>query len=402
MLVGQARELALASLTVALAFIACGGMPAAGSGDAGFVNPDGQGASGAPLVPCSGSGAATSGGGRYACGTCGTDGFYPVVCKSGYLACPTSYVGSAGTTVEVPAGEYVVDMDDYENMTGQCAYVQTYYYPGFALADPPQALTTARDPALPLALRAVSSGHSAPTFGTLLQDRAQGENAIRSLVTLTDMTNSAPVAFTIGDPVRDNTTYVETLALTPVTPLATNGWYRVTINPAETQQFVNCHTFGRISGVWLTAPETTDFYTYSRPMVEEMFVAYKDGSKGYLDFLFTEPLSVGELASYPMAAVAVDGAALSGCLTPYSCSGSSAQQVYDLRLDLQVVPTSFTEITLRIPHAIKSVNGGTILDGTTGNLHVAVDGDWAVYTFKAADMILTDNNAVERWYYAGE
>jgi hypothetical protein len=45
----------------------------------------------------------------------------------------------------------------------------------------------------------------------------------------------------------------------------------VTVYPAERQQFVNCHTFGRINSGWLTAPETTDFYTCSRPMVGEMF-----------------------------------------------------------------------------------------------------------------------------------
>jgi hypothetical protein len=137
-------------------------------------------------------------------------------------------------------------------------------------------------------------------------------------------------------------------------------------------------------------------------MIGSMFIAYKDGAKGYLDFFFTEPLPVGEIDANPAAVVAVDAVALSGCISPYSCSGSSAQQAFDLRLDLAEVPVSFTEITLRIPHAIKSVNGGTVLEGTGDNPHATVDGDWAVYTFKAADMILTDNNMVKRWYYTGK
>jgi hypothetical protein len=65
------------------------------------------------------------------------------------------------------------------------------------------------------------------------------------------------------------------------------------------------------------------------------------------------------------------------------------------------VPQLYTTVTLRIPHAIHSTNGGTILDGTAGNPYATVDGDFAVYPFKAADMLLTDNNSVERWFYAG-
>ena len=383
------RDLAAVILAMAIAFAGCAGGTATGSGDASVVKPDGDGANGAPLVPCSGNPASATGDNRYACGTCGTDGFYPVVCSNGYLACPASAAPSM----------YVVDMNDYQQMTGQCAFVATYYYPGFGLSDP-SALATARDPAMPLALGAIRSA-GAPSLAALLADRAQGENAIRSLVTITDMTNSAPVEYAIGDPVQ-SAAYGETLALTPVSPLAANNWYRVTIYPAETQQFVKCHTYGRNAVGWLTVPETTDFYTYSRPMIGSMFIAYKDGAKGYLDFFFTEPLPVGEIDANPAAVVAVDAVALSGCISPYSCSGSSAQQAFDLRLDLAEVPVSFTEITLRIPHAIKSVNGGTVLEGTGDNPHAAVDGDWAVYTFKAADMILTDNNMVKRWYYTGK
>ena len=102
-----------------------------------------------------------------------------------------------------------------------------------------------------------------------------------------------------------------------------------------------------------------------------------------------------------MAAIAVDGTALSGCLTPYACSGSSPAQTIDLRLDLDAVPTAFTEITLRLPLTARSTNGGTIRDGTVGNPHASIDGDWAVYTFEAVAMILTDSNLVRRWYYVG-
>ena len=379
-----------------LACQACGGSGTpAGRGDgntvdSGVVKPDGDGANGALLVPCSGDSGATTGDNRYACGTCGTDGFYSVVCSNGYLACPSS----AGSTM------YVVDMNDYQSMTGQCAYIAPAYEPGFGIADPVQAITTTRDPGLPLALKATNPlGRPPYTFAAILQDRTLGEKAIRSLVAVTDMTSNAPVEYAIGNPVKSATGYDETLTLTPLTPLAANTWYRVTLYPAETQQFVKCHTYGRRSSE-LTVPETTDFYTYSRPTIGEMFVAYKDGTKGYLDFFFTEPLLLSDLGANPAAVVAVDGAVLSGCMMPYACSGSSTQQAYDLRLDLAVVPTSFSEITLRIPHAVKSVDGGTVLDGTKDNPSAVVDGDFAVFTFKASDMIMTDNNRVKHWYYA--
>ncbi|HEX7506471.1 MAG TPA: hypothetical protein VF550_06850, partial [Polyangia bacterium] len=227
-----------------------------------------------------------------------------------------------------------------------------------------------------------------------------GEQVIGSLVTLTDMMVGAPVPYAIGDPARDPITYAETVTLTPATLLLANRWYRVTIFPAEAQTLVKCHTLGRGLSGWLTAPQSTDFYTYSRPMVGQMFVADK-GGKGYIQFSFTEVLATADLAANPMAVVAVDGVAQTGCPMPYACSGNANNVASELRLDMQVVPQSFTEIALRIPHAIKSVNGGTILDGITGNPTVTIDGEWAVYTFKASDMVLTDNNMVKRWYYLG-
>jgi hypothetical protein len=391
-----ARHICLLSI---LACQACGGSSApAGQGDgntavdSGVVKPDGNGASGAPLVPCSGDAVATTGDHHYACGSCGPDAFYSVVCSSGYLSCPSS----AGSSM------YVVDMNDYENMTGQCSYIAPAYEPGFGIADPVQAITTVRDPGRPLALKATNPlGRPPYTFAAILQDRTLGEKAIRSLVTVTDMTSNTPIEYAIGNPVKSAADNAETLTLTPLNPLAANTWYRVTLYPAETQQFLKCHTYGRRSSE-LSVPEATDFYTYSRPTIGEMFVAYKDGTKGYLDFLFTEPLLLSDLGANPAAVVAVDGAVLSGCMMPYACSGSSAQQSYDLRLDLAVVPTSFSEIALRIPHAVKSVDGGTVLGGTKDNPFAVVDGDWAVYTFKASDMILTDNNRVKHWYYTGK
>jgi hypothetical protein len=86
---------------------------------------------------------------------------------------------------------------------------------------------------------------------------------------------------------------------------------------------------------------------------------------------------------------------------PYTCSGSTNGSPSDIRLDMTAVPQSFTQISLRIPHAIKSAGGGSILDGSAGNPNVVIDGDWAVYTVKAADMVVTDNNMVRRWSYVG-
>ena len=384
-----------------VAIVQPGGRDAAGTpSDVAVVKPDGQGPTGAPLVSCSGDSSVLLWDAGYVCGTCGNDAYFAVVCRDGFLACPTSFTTSTGEVITVPAGVYVMGANDYQATTGQCAYVASAYLPEFSLADP-YALTTNRDPALPLALREIPQGGPAPlAFSTLFANRAQGEAALRGLVTLTDMTKGVSVEYTIGDPLRDATTGLSTLALTPVPPLSANSWYRVTVSPGNTQSLVACLTLSPKTWTALTAPETTDFYTYSRPMVADMFIPDK-GGKGYLQFDFTEPLVAADLAANPMAVVAVDGVDLSGCLMPYACAGGASAGPDSLRLDVAVLPASFTAVTLRVPHAIKSTSGGSILDGTVGNPHATIVGDWAVYTFNAVDMVLTDNNSVKRWYHAG-
>jgi hypothetical protein len=137
-------------------------------------------------------------------------------------------------------------------------------------------------------------------------------------------------------------------------------------------------------------------------MVADMFIPDKGGGKGYFQFDFTEPLVAADLDAYPMAVVAVDGVDLSGCLMPYACAGGVSSGSGSLRLDVTALPTSFTTVSLRIPYAIRSTSGGTILSGTVGNPYATVDGDFAIYTFEAADMVLTDNgNSVKRWFYLG-
>jgi hypothetical protein len=357
-------------------------------------------AGGAPAVPCSGDPSTPVWDSTYRCGICESDMFYPLVCVDGHFACATSYVGNSGAVITVPSGLYVVNLSDVMSRTGQCAYLAPMGYPGFVLENP-SSLTSSRDPLLPLTLRAVSaSSQVRPTFDWLRSDRTNAERAIRTLVTLTDMTKGAPVEYSIGEPVMNSSSETESVALQP-TSLVANNWYRVTVFPAETQQLIHCHTYTRDSSSWLTQPETTDFYTYSRPMVGTMAVVAKDGAKGYVTFNFTESLVAGDLAANPTATIAVDGVMLSGCPQPYACSGSTSARTGVIRLDLQTIPTAFTAITLRIPHAIKSVNGGTIRDGTLDNPHAKIDGDWAVYTFEAKDMVSADDGTTMRWNHVG-
>jgi hypothetical protein len=354
------RGSALLVLAIAAALAACGGQGGPQADDGGGASPDGAPAG---VVVANPDGAVVD----------------------GASAKPDGPIVDAGTGKPDAQGAATV--------TGP---------PMFLLADP-LGLATARDPALPLLLREVpGGGPSALAFNTMFESRAQGEAALRSLVVLTDMTNSAPVAYDIGEPVRDAMTGLGTLALTPAMPLAANAWYRVTVYPGETQQLVLCRTMSGKTSRLLTAPETTDFYTGSRPMVADIFIPDKGGGKGYFQFDFTEALVAADLAAYPMAVVAVDGVELSGCPMPYACAGGVSSGPAAIRLDVTALPQSFTTVTLRIPHAIHSTSGGTILSGAAGNPYATVDGDFAVYTFKAADMVLTDNNnSVKRWFYVG-
>ena len=90
--------------------------------DVGIVRPDAQGAAGAPLVPCSGDPAVLLWDAGYVCGTCDNDAYFAVVCRDGFLACPTSFVTRAGELVTVPSSVYVIDKNDYGMASGQCAY----------------------------------------------------------------------------------------------------------------------------------------------------------------------------------------------------------------------------------------------------------------------------------------
>jgi hypothetical protein len=289
---------------------------------------------------------------------------------------------------------YVVNMQESFSMSGQCAFLKTYSLPGFRLQGQ-ASLQTNHDVGAPILLRAVSSWHGRlPSFDSFFVDRALGEKAIFSLVTLVDLTDGTPVEYLIGQPQKDSQGIEVTLALTPVAPLALNHAYRLTINPGDQQSFVPCHTYG-LSQTRLTAPESVDFFTYSRPMVGKAMIAYKSGTSGYFAFNFTEPLS--DLDAYPSATMTVDGVPYSGCMMPYACSGSLAAQPTELRLDSTILPTTFSIIVLRIPHAVKSINGGTILDGTRDNPHATIDGDVAVFTFNVADFVWTMPNAVRTW-----
>lgn len=116
----------------------------------------------------------------------------------------------------------------------------------------------------------------------------------------------------------------------------------------------------------LTTPETTDFYTGSRPMVADMFVALKDAGRGYLQLDFTEPLAAADLAAYPMAVVAGDGVELSGCSMPSACAGGPR------------------------PDRPRSVSTSPRCPDRSRRSPC-----------QAADMVLTDDDSIKRWYCAG-
>jgi hypothetical protein len=284
-------------------------------------------------------------------------------------------------------------------------------YLAVSVYDPPLSLVTARDPASPVRLGSGSTGYPPITFATLLEDRAIGESVVRSLVTMNEMPSGAPVDYTVGIPARDDR-QLETLALTPVTPFAADSWYRLTLYPGETQQLVKCRTHGNYpGGQWLTAPQAIDFYTYSRPMVMMVSMSRQPGGSGSLSFAFSEALLYGDLDANPEAIMAIDGVVLSGCVTPYACSrgsltppgGWAAMVSYQLAITFTAAPASFTEITLALPLALRAKKGGSVLDGTLGNPHARVDGDWAVYSFNAVDMdtTMSEGKWSSFWHYRG-
>jgi hypothetical protein len=285
-------------------------------------------------------------------------------------------------------------------------------YLAVSVYDPLLPLVTARDPGLPVRLVSGATADSPMSFAGLLQDRTLGESVIRSLVTISEMPSGAPVDYAVGNPIRNPDHHLETLDLTPVTPFAATGWYRVTLYPGETQQLVSCRTLANFPGVhWLTVPQSTDFYTCSRPMVTMVSMARQAGGTGSLSFVFSEALLYGDLDANPEAIMTIDGVVLSGCVTPYACSRGSlsppggwpSMRSYQLAITLTAAPASFTEITLAIPLALSAEKGGSVLDGTLGNPQAKVDGDWAVYSFKAVDMDTTasESGSKSLWYYRG-
>jgi hypothetical protein len=336
---------------------------------------------------------------NFICSTCSSNSHWPVMCNQGRLQCATPWTGSNGTVYTVPSDQYLISWYDWMNMTGRCAEFLPTTYPGFALVQPGSTTTDfALGDGFVLKAKA-SSPRFMPSFDWFKADRASGEQVIRSLVTITDMTKGASVAYTITAPIMDASWKTETVTLRPTAPLVANTWYRVTVFPGDSQPQAKCHTFNRIGTALVTAPQTTDIYTYSRPMVAMVDLASSSAGTRKLRFGFSEKL-LG-ISAQPKAQVEIDGKYLSDCLTPYPCSGSTPAEFSAFEIDSTEIPYSFTEITLRVAHAMKSVKGGTILDGTSGNPHVKVDGQWAVYTFKAADMARPENGSGRVWYHGG-
>lgn len=99
---------------------------------------EGQGAAGAPQIPCSGDSSEPFFTCAYVCSSCETDEIHPLVCRNGHMACPDTYVDDEGVTITVPVGMYVVGLDDYEAKSGQCAYRQRPMDAGLDPATPKQ------------------------------------------------------------------------------------------------------------------------------------------------------------------------------------------------------------------------------------------------------------------------
>lgn len=81
----------------------------------------GRGAAGAPQIPCLPDAPEPFFTCGYGCGSCESDVVYPLVCRNGFMACPISFVDDKGLSVTVPAGMYVLILDDCETRTGQCS-----------------------------------------------------------------------------------------------------------------------------------------------------------------------------------------------------------------------------------------------------------------------------------------
>ncbi len=340
--------------------------------------------------------------GKFGCGYCGSDAFYPIECVNGLLACVKSYPASgSGPTIEVPPDAQVLDMAEWGQHTGPCAFMAPYYVPGFRLWSP-ASLETNRDPKLPLKLEAaIGAAMVQPTFNALLADPVAGDAAVHALVTLTDMQTGKAVPYTLGTVQIDQHEIPTLDLLAPA--LTAGGWYRVTIQPGETQSFVQLVTFDAYGA--LKAPQLTDFYTSSRPMMSRAAVVYKANATmaGYVEFEFTEDLVAADLPS--QVTVLADGVPVSGCtayLQPCQGLATNLTSLKSVELMLATMPVGFKTLELRLPAAAHSVNGGTLGDGTKDNPHAGVVGADVVYVLKASDMTLEDQGVTLRWRFAAK
>ncbi|MBI5524914.1 MAG: hypothetical protein HY897_01125 [Deltaproteobacteria bacterium] len=385
------RTIALVAALRLLA--ACGGrdveLREPGLIDGDVIKPDGDGPAGAPLVPCIGDENDIIQTEDYGCGYCGADGFYAVVCRNGYLGC----AGYARPDA------YIVDMADWSHMTGQCASIAVYFLPGFMLTDP-WILETYRKPTSRIRLWAHSMVAKS-NFEWMNADRAAGEAAIRALVKVQDMTAGKEVVYDIGDPKPGYDGSLSEIHLNPAAGFEGNRWYRVTLLPGDSQVFMDLHVFGSRSPLkWLDAPETTDFYTYSRPMIRDMRVRRDETGNRTVEFNLTEPLSWSDVGIDSRPVAVLDGVELKGCLHPLCYPAGIPDQFESMWAELPS-EGSFHMIELRMPGNARSINGGALKDGAAENPHATVSGEWVVYSFNAEEMV-RDPDSDKTWYYSGE
>lgn len=333
---------------------------------------------------------------HFVCGYCGSHSVFGLVaCSNGSLVCRDQ--DPADT-----AGPQVIDVDEWQNHTGVCAFMAHSFIPGFLLSSP-SALETNRDPTRPLTLRAkIVAMEVPPTFDALFKDPIAGAAAIHALVTLTDMQSGQPVDYAVGLPQSSTTTYVQTLNLTPA-PLASGGWYRVTVKPGDAQSFVPQVTFDPF-GV-LKTPQLTDFYTSSRPMLARANVVSKAKGNvaGYVEFEFTEDLVAADLPS--QVTVLADGVPVSGCtvnLQPCQGIPINLALLKYVQLMLTTMPVGFKTLELRLPAAARSVHGGTLGDGAKGNPYATVVGTDVVYLLQASEMTVEDQGITQVWRFAAK